>query len=198
MQPVREVRFEFSPTITDAQILARRKDHAGPHEPQMLKLTNNRVVLGPGRWEFMLLPPPGQYVSSFAGPAVSLIARTRPDGWNETILGNTGILRFGLSSGGGVVQGTVKSLGEVVAGAPVYLEAYDPTAGRRVMELRETRTDLRGSYRFDSVAPGTYRIAATFEYLSPETSVMDGMTPRSFRSEPQGTAQVDLDLYVIR
>jgi hypothetical protein len=107
-------------------------------------------------------------------------------------------LRFGLSSGAGTVRGIVKSSGEVVPGAPVYLEAYDPNAGRRVIDLRETRTDLRGTYQFDGLAPGTYRVLATFEYLNPEPAVMENANPRSFRSEPQSALQVDLDLYVIR
>ena len=37
MQPVRESRFEFVPEIADAQVMARRRDHAGAHEPQLLK-----------------------------------------------------------------------------------------------------------------------------------------------------------------
>jgi hypothetical protein len=198
MQIVRETRFEFAPEISDPQILARRKDYAGTQEPQLLKLTNNRVSLGPGRWEFMLMPPPGQYVSSFSGPGANPTGRVRPDGWNETNLSATTILRFGLSSGGGAVHGIVKSAGNAVPGAPVYLEAYDPTSGQRLMELRETRTDLRGTYRFEGVAPGAYRVLATFEYVNPDNAVMSSVNPRSFKSEPQSTAHIDLDLYVIR
>lgn len=198
IQPVRESRFEFSPDIADAQVMARRKDHAGVHEAQLLKLTNGRVMLPPGRWEVMLVPPPGQYVSSFSGYGSGPSSRVRPDGWNEITIYGATLVRFGLSSGGAIVQGMVKSSGEVIPGAPVYLEAFDLNSGQRLLELRETRTDLQGSYRFDSVPPGTYRIVSTFEYVNPEAAVMSGMNPKSIRVEAQGTSPTDLDLYVIR
>ena len=125
-----------------------------------------------------MIPPAGQYVAGFAGPGVNRAERPRPDGWNEVTLYSGATLRFELSSGGAVMQGIVKSSGEVVPGAPVYLEAYDPNTGRRVMDLRETRTDMRGSYRFDGVAPGTYRLVATFEYVNPVQAVMNAANPR--------------------
>jgi hypothetical protein len=198
MQPVRESRFEFVPEITDAQVMARRRDHTGAHEAQLLKLVSNRALLSPGRWEFMLIPPAGQYVSGFAGPGVNRTERRRPDGWNEVTLYSAATLRFELSSGGAVVQGNVKSSGEVVPGAPVYLEAFDPNTGSRVTELRETRADMRGLYRFDGVAPGTYRVLATFEYVNPDQAAMSTANPSTLRAEPQSTLNVDLDLYVIR
>ena len=66
------------------------------------------------------------------------------------------------------------------------------------MDLRETRTDMRGSYRFDGVAPGMYRVLATFEYVNPGQAAMNAANPSTLRAEPQSTMNVDLDLYVIR
>jgi hypothetical protein len=197
LQPVRESRFEFVPEIADAQIMARRKDFAGVHEAHLLKLVNNRIVLAPGRWEFMLIPPAGQYVSGFSAPGVNRSERIRPEGWNEAIIYSAAVVRFDLSSGGGVVQGMVKSSGEVVPGAPVYLEALDLNTGRRVMDLRQTRSDMRGMYQFDGLAPGAYRVLATFEYVDPEPMEMSAASPSTLRVEPQSTLQANLDLYVI-
>lgn len=195
---VRESRIEVDPTLADIQVFARRRDLAGPHDAQLLKITNNRAVLSAGRWELMLLPPGGQYVSTFSGPSMNPAERGRPDGWNELTVYESAAARFGLTGGSAVIQGVVKSTGEVVAGAPVYLEAYDPNTGQRLLDLRTVITDLQGAYRFDSIAPGTYRILSTFEYANPDPRTMDTTSTRSLRVEPRGSLQTDLDLYVIR
>ena len=38
---------------------------------------------------------------------------------------------------------------------------------------------MQGSYRFDAVAPGTYRVLATFEYVNPDPAAMNSANPRS-------------------
>lgn len=201
MQPVREVRFEFVPAPggePDAmQIMARRKDFAGADAPQPIKLTNGRTLLAPGRWELLLNPPPGYYVSGFA-PVSKAGGKSRPDGWNEIMISSHSIARFNLSSGAASVHGNVKSSTESVAGVPVYLEGYDPSMRQRMTDLRATRTDMRGAYRFDGLAPGTYRVLATFEYQMPDSAAMDLAGARSLQADAQGDLQTDLDLFVIR
>ena len=87
---------------------------------------------------------------------------------------------------------------EPVAGAPVFLETWDPVERKRVVDLRETRTDLRGQYRFTGLAPGTYRILSTFEYRSPDSESMDAAGAKEIRVVEAQSPQLDLDLYVIR
>lgn len=106
-------------------------------------------------------------------------------------------MTFALTAGGGSVHGIVKTLGDAVAGAPVHLEAYDPVSRRRVDDLQTTRTDLRGGYRFDGLAPGVYRVLATFEYQSPDTSAMDQASARRIEIEARTDLQLDLDLYTL-
>jgi hypothetical protein len=201
LSPVRETRFDFLPSAPDAksiQILARRKDLAGVWPVQPVTLTNNRAVLFPGRWELMLTPPPGFYVSGFSGPRSEPGTYTHPEGWNEITLGNFGFAQFTLSAEPGSMHGTVKSLGDTVAGAPVHLESYDTASRQRVTDLRTTRTDLHGAYRFDGLPPGTYRVLATFEYQAPDTAVMDQAGARQVAIEGKSDLQFDLDLYAIR
>ena len=202
LQPVREVRFEFVPAPggeSDAmQITARRKDFAGADAPQALKLTNGRSLLAPGRWELLLTPPPGYYVSGFARRPPGVAVKSRPDGWNEMMISSNAIARFTLSSGAASVHGNVKASTESVAGVPVYLEGYDPSMRQRVIDLRATRTDMRGAYRFDGLAPGTYRLLATFEYQMPDSAAMDLAGARSLQVDAQSDLQMDLDLFVIR
>ena len=106
-------------------------------------------------------------------------------------------MKFTLTAGGGSVHGIVKSLGDAVAGAPVHLESYDPVSMRRVMDLKTMRTDLRGVYRFDGLAPGIYRVLATFEYQAPAAAAMAQAGARQIQVEPRSDLQLDLDLYTL-
>lgn len=196
LQPVRETRFDFTPAVQGTEVLARRIDHAGVHESEALKLKNNTVLLGPGRWQFLVTPPVGHYVSGFSSPFGA--TKTRPDGWNDALLSSVTVLRVTLATGSGSVSGSVKSAGESVAGAPVFVEPYDPNTRQRLGEPRIARTDLQGTYRFDGLAPGSYRILSTFEYYAPDAGVMDVPEARTLRIDAQTSAQTPLDLYVIR
>ena len=77
----------------------------------------------------------------------------------------------------------------------MYLEAYDATARKRVTDLRATRTDLTGSYHFDDLAPGLYRVLATFEYQNPDSAAMDLAGARLAEIEAHAALQADLDLF---
>jgi hypothetical protein len=180
------------------QILVRRKDLAGVGEPEILHLTNGYVPMRPGRWEYLLTPPPGYYVSEFSGGVFGRGAAQRPDGWNEASASAYSSIRFTLNGGPGVVHGTVKSLGDPAAGAPVYLEAYDPAERRRLLDLRTVRTDTRGQYRFEGLAPGIYRVASTYEYRSPDIAQMEMAGAQTVTVAQSGDQTADLELYEIR
>jgi hypothetical protein len=199
LEPVRESRVELAPqpgNLASGQLLVRRKDYAGVGAVQMAPLTTDRALLPPGRWELMLNPPPGFYVSGFSSPtARPSAANLRPDGWNEVFLNGFGLLQFTLSGGPGSVHGMVTAAGDAVAGAPVYLEAYDPVSRKRLTDLHSARTDLRGMYRFDGLAPGLYRVLATFEYDAPDSATLDLAGARTVQIEARSDLQMELDLY---
>jgi hypothetical protein len=195
-------RFDIAPLpaggSNSMQIAARRKDLAGVGPATALQLANNSAMLAPGRWEVMLTPTPGYYVSGFYGPGFGR-SRTRPDGWNEFFANNgTGWVRFTLSGGPGEIHGVVKSYSDPVVGAPVYLEGYDPETRKRVADLLEVRTDNHGLYRFQGLAPGIYRVLSTFEYQRPDSAAMELAAAPSVRVEARSELQMDLDLYGIR
>jgi hypothetical protein len=106
-------------------------------------------------------------------------------------------LHFQLESGPGSLRGTVKSSGEPVAGAPVYLEGWDSNGKQRVGALRTAWTDARGGFRFDALAPGSYRVLATFEYIDPDVETMDA-NAQEITVAPHAEKPVDVELYVIR
>ena len=85
-----------------------------------------------------------------------------------------------------------------VAGAPVFLESYDPASRRRLTDLRTARTDMRGQYHFYGVAPGNYRLLSSFEFQNPDAPALDAANARIVKAEEARDLSQDLDLYVIR
>lgn len=201
LQEVRDSRFDIEPSQardwSALQLQARRKDLAGTGPPERLRLSSGRAKLAPGRWELSLTPPAGYYVSGFSGPGVNPSLVSAPDGWNEILVGSFTSVRFSLSDGGGGLRGTVKAAGESVAGAPVYLEAYDATNRKRLSDLKTARTDPRGVYQFQDLAPGSYRVLATFEYRDPDPAAMEAARAQSVRIDSRGQAQMNLDLFTL-
>jgi hypothetical protein len=176
-----------------ARISARRKDLDGGGHAEVLKLTNGRAALGPGRWEMSVAPPAGYYAVTIGG---SGLASGRADGWTEVLLRDFGAITIKLSTRPASVHGLVSGSGhDPAAGAPVYLETFDPETHKRLADLRTTRTDLRGQYRFTGLAPGAYRVLSTFEYEKPDVETMEAAGARLLNlAEATDTAQ-DLDLY---
>lgn len=181
-----------------AKITARRKTLDRGGRPEVLKPDDGRAALGPGRWEIMAVPPAGYYVVSLTGGAGgSAPAQGRADGWNEIVLRAAGEITIKISSRAASIHGVVRGSSHApVPGAPVYLDAFDRDTGKRVAELRVTRTDLHGQYHFASLPPGLYRILSTFDYESPDAEAMHaaGVRPVTL-AEAADTAQ-DLDLYI--
>jgi hypothetical protein len=164
-----------------------------------LKLTNGSAGLLPGRWQVMLAPSPAYVATDFQGPRGERSERGRADGWNEIMVTGPALVAFTLSSKPGSVTGAVTmGANDPAPGVPVYLEAYDEVNRKRVVDLRSTRTDLRGKYSFTGLAPGTYRVVSTFEYQAPLTGDIDAMRPKVVTVEEGRELQLDLDLWSIR
>ncbi len=198
-RPVRPAYIQVSGAPSNSSTalsiaMIRRKDLAGTGEAAPLDLAPGHAIIPPGRWEVMLAPPAGYYVSGFFGS--NRMENGRADGWNEFLASDYTSIRFQLAGGPGSVRGTVKSGSGATPGAPVYLEGWDPATKKRIGELQIARTDTRGAFRFDALAPGTYRILGTFEYLNPDVNVMSAAALEIIVSEHAEKA-VDLDLYVI-
>jgi hypothetical protein len=184
------------------QLLARRKDLAGEGETRLLRVSVNRVQLPPGHWEVMVKPPANYCVVAFSygGPRTEGAAKSRPDGWNEVLIGaGTGALRFTLSATPGAMHGLVSGLAhEPLAGAPVYLEGYDSESRKRVAELQMALTDARGNYQFRGLAPGSYRLLASYEVQHPDAAAMEYAGAKLVRVEEGMDTPQDLELSVLR
>jgi hypothetical protein len=192
-----EILVSGGPSSDPGKLWIRRKDLAGVGAPFEADLGRGRANLPIGRWELLFQPVTGYYVAGFSGPGVAPAA-TRADGWNEALSQGYSVFQFTLASGPGAIHGVVKSSDETVPGVPVYLEEFDPNTHTRVTDLRTTRTDARGNYSFRDLAPGAYRILATFEYLAPDLQTMDLVNAQLVTVEPHGDLPVDPEFYVIR
>ena len=123
----------------------------------------------------------------------------RADGWHEfpVASGRYAQMRIALSSRPAGVQGKVSGTGnEPVIGAPVFLEAIDPTLHKRLKELAGARTDARGIYQFTGLPPGTYRLLSTFEFDDPDPETMEAARARTVTLTEGKVEPCDLDFYV--
>ena len=139
------------PIDADAvQILIRHVDLASTGNPQTLHAPS---TMAPGRWQLAVAPTQSYYAVSFSGGRGG-----RADGWNEVELaaGTTAEFAFVLSPHPAALHGTVQEGDKPVAGVPVYLAADG-------LEPRMTRTDTLGRYEFYGLAPGHYRVLASFD-----------------------------------
>jgi hypothetical protein len=180
------------------KVLARRKDLAGEGAVQTLSIASNYAFLGPGHWELTMAPMPDHYVAGFSGPAYERSERTRVDGWNEITVGASYTpVTFVLASDPGSLHGTVMQRQDAAVGAMVFLEPWDAAQHKRLGEVRSARAGIRGQYRFHGLAPGSYRVMATFEYQMPEEGEMDRAETRVVKAEAGADLAQDLDLFAI-
>lgn len=188
------------------QIFARRKDMAGTGEAAQLTLTGRgyslRALLAPGRWELMAIPPAGYCVVEFGYRQMRSegVRRARADGWNEVLIDNGyNPIRFVFSHSPGGLHGLVSGVAqEPVSGAPVFLEGWDPDSRTRVAELRSVLTDAQGHYQFTGLAPGAYRVLASFEFQAPDSAAMEMAGAKTVTIDEGHDVPQDLDLSIIR
>ena len=189
LSQIRETQFNFPGAA--GHIIGRRKDLAGVGPAQQLLLSpTNRALLGPGRWELAAIPPPGYYASAFYPAARG----ARPEGWNEILVPRAGQITVVLSGGVSALHGVVKQSGSLVSWAPVFLEEWDPVERTRLVDLRATRADVRGNYRFEGITPGAYRVLSTTEYAAPDVKAMDLAGAQSVDVGSHTDIQTDLEL----
>jgi len=181
----------------NARITARRKDADGGGRPEVLKLVDGRAPLGPGRWEMSVVLPAGYYPVELTGSYGAPDAQSgRADGWNEVYLRGSDTIVIKLSPDPASIHGLVGGPGhDPSPGAPVYLEAVDERTQKRWGELRTTRSDVHGQYRFNGLAPGLYRIVSTFEYEKPDSESMQAAGARLVTLSKATDTPQDLDLY---
>jgi protocatechuate 3,4-dioxygenase beta subunit len=183
------------------QVLLRHKDLSGAGKPETMRGVAGRTGVLPGRYDVALGPAPAWYVVSVSGPRPEGLEQGRADGWNEIVLppNSANTLKFVLSASPATLHGVVRDTGGApVVGIPVFLEAYDLERRKRVKDFQILRTDMNGGYRFTGLAPGSYRLLATFDYRTPDAQVMELPVVKTAKMDEGRDAIQDLDQYVVR
>jgi hypothetical protein len=143
-----------------------------------------------------MAPDPGFFVSSLSASRPLPGEPPRADGWNEFLItGSLNQVQVVLSPTPGAVHGTVIGPGHVPApGAPVYLEAFDPAARRRLKDLQITHADALGQYHFTDLAPGNYRLLSSFDFDASEGS-LEVRGAKALKVDEARDLIQDLDLF---
>jgi protocatechuate 3,4-dioxygenase beta subunit len=202
LSPLPTVQFVFEDTsghpieLREVSLLVRHKDAASEGRTETLQ--EPRVTLGPGRWDVAMPPNAAYCVLGFSGPQTANQGRT--DGWNEILLApnSQNAVKFVLSSSPASIGGTVRNAGgDTVAGVPVFIEPYDLEPRKRLEPVRISSTDGKGQYSLGGLAPGVYRVMASFDYQVPEPSQMEEAHAATVRVNEGAHAVLDLEEFVV-
>lgn len=148
-------------------LMVRRMDIDGTGPERELKPND---ALLPGMWEIRAITGPEHYVESMSGlygPSSS----SRSDDWFPVRLGP--MLRVTLSAAPASIRGIVSTNGNPIAGAPVFLEWRNSRLREPELRLFGMRTDMRGNYSFNGLAPGEYRLLSSFDFDPEDAAAMD-------------------------
>jgi hypothetical protein len=181
------------------KVQVRRIDLAGESPAEDLHIRGSSAGFLQGRWQLRIAPDQSLVATDFRGPRGEQPDGGFANGWNEITVTNNGMLSYTLSNKPAAIRGTVTTgAHDPVSGAPVFLEPWDRVNSKRLMDPIIVRTGVQGQYQLAGLAPGTYRLFSTFEYLYPEESDIEAMSPRLLIVEEGRDQQQDLDLYIIR
>jgi len=203
LRPLPQVQFFFRDNrgqpvdSRSISLLARRKDLAGSGKVQIFQLPSDRIQFLPGRWDLAVASAPGYYALSFSSQR-GTSGTAGGDGWNEVVLtGGSEMVQVLLSATPGAVHGRVGGPGRtLVAGAPVYLEAFDLASRRRVKDVQVTRTNGAGQYQFTDLAPGSYRVLSSFDVDADGS--LDTTGTKILQVEEARDVALDLELVELR
>jgi hypothetical protein len=179
---------------TAANVFARRKDldADGP----VIPVVPNRTILAPGTWELAVSSAAAYFpvaVQSYAGPT-PVPSGSRADGWNPFVASTNPAIRVVLSNRPAGLHGKVVfSINNPAPEVPVFLETadldpYDPP------QVRQTRTDQNGNYRFAGLPPGRYRVVSSYDADPTSRLSLEAAHPRNVSLREAADEAQDLEI----
>lgn len=180
-----------------ASLFARRKDldADGP----VIPVVSNRTELAPGNWEIAVSTQPGAYPKALfpISQPINMTSASRADGWNRVVLGTQAVfLRVILSSHPASLSGrVVSSLSDAADTVPVFLETMDLDPVEPP-QIRNTRTNAMGQYRFDGLPPGRYRAFSSYDVDPSNRGSIELARPKPVSLRESESGAQDLELVV--
>jgi hypothetical protein len=175
-------------------IFARRKDLDG--DGPVIPLVNNRTQLTPGNWEIAVSTAPNLYPAAvyFMAQPASVTPASRADGWTPVQIRYPDLLKVVVALHPAALHGRVtQSLSEPAANAPVFLETLDIDPNEPP-QVRTTRTDSTGIYRFAGLPPGRYRVFSSYDVDPTNRNSIDSARPAIVSLRESSDESQDLPL----
>ncbi len=196
-----EVRRAGSSSAADIPLTltGRRQDLAETESLQEIK--GPRTTLAPGHWELSAQAPAGQYVESIVNlrgaPRRAWNAAYASD-WYEVFIGTgySSRIRITVSDQAGQIAGKVMADSKPAPGVPVFLWPVADAARRSLGGALQALSDTDGSFRFDSLPPGDYRVLASFDVNEIDEEQMEGSRATVVHAEASQTSNIELAVSV--
>lgn len=160
-----------------------------------------RTTVAPGHWEFRAVVPDGYYVDSIASSSSSRQGRGNvgrsSNGFDVFIEPQRpSRIRVTLSDQAGKITGSVKSQGKPAPGAPVFLWPVAESARRSLGGAVQRISDTEGSFHFDNLPPGDYRILASFDANDIDDELAELSRAPVVHCNARQSTSVDLALWI--
>jgi hypothetical protein len=177
-------------------LFARRKDldADGPVVP----VIDGRTLLAAGHWELAVSAATTFYPASVtnyqAGSANP--GAGRADGWNPFNATGNSVIRVVLSTHPASVHGRVVfSTNNPAPGVPVFLETLD-TNPEEPPQVRTTRADQNGIYRFAGLPPGRYRVVSSYDADPTSRISIEAAHPHNVSLKENADESQDLEILI--
>jgi hypothetical protein len=196
-----EVRRADSGAVADIPIRLTGRRHDLSETEAGQEITLPRTTLAAGNWELRAHIAAGQYVESITNlrgaPRRPWKAERSTDWYDVFIEARLPArIRITVSDKAAQIAGRVMADGKPVPGAPVFLWPVAESARRSLSGSRQALSDTEGSFRFDSLPPGDYRILASFDVDEIDEELMDVSRATVLHAEASQTANFDLPLWI--
>jgi hypothetical protein len=188
------------PAVT---LVGRRQDMGNAENEDSI---TPMAKLAPGRWEISGRVASGEFVQS-----IENLSRIQQRAWRSANPASATsadwfavLVEMGLPTGVRVVVSTkaaqimarVTWENKGVPGAPVFLWPKDEAPRRSLKGWLQAYADAEGQVRFDTLAPGEYRLLATFDITEPDEQVLEEARAPSVRIAESDRSVLDLPLWV--